>query len=89
MKRLIPIAAIALAGCQTYTPIELETVPVPKECKLKTFSDLPKVPELTGESVTPDRLNKHWARHYRLQARPRYRRLRDAYNVCATYAAKK
>ena len=89
MRLLIPAVAVVLAGCQTCTPIELETVPVPSECKIKTFRDLPAVPELTGKNVSPDALNKHWAKHYRLKARPRYRRLRDAYEVCATYASKK
>lgn len=89
MKPMIPLAALLVAGCQTYVPIETERAPVPAECKMKPFSDLPAVPELAGEKATPDQLNKHWARHYRLKARPRYWMLRDAYKVCATYAAKK
>jgi hypothetical protein len=89
MRYLILLGALVVSGCQTYTPVELETVPVPKECKLTPYNDLPEVPKLEGDKVTPDALNKHWAKHYRLKARPRYRNLREAYRVCSTYAAKK
>jgi hypothetical protein len=89
MKILIPGAALLLAGCQTYVPVATDKAPAPPECKRRPHNDLPAVPKLEGETVTPDALNKHWARHYRLEARPRYRSLREAYRICSTYAVKK
>ena len=83
---LMAIIAILLAGCQTYVPVALKEPPVPIECKRQHARDLAPVPEMQGPTVTPDQINRHWARHFRLKARARYRSLRRDYAVCAKYA---
>ena len=83
---LMAILAVLLAGCQTYVPVALEEPPVPQECKRRHARDLAPVPEMQGPTVTPDQINRHWAKHFRLKARARYRSLRQDYEVCSKYA---
>ncbi len=78
--------ALMLSGCAKYIPVELQGIPVPKECKKNHAWDLPAVPPMEGPKVSPDAINKHWARHYRLKARSRYRNLRRDYQICSQYA---
>jgi hypothetical protein len=80
------ILVVALAGCAKYVPFETQKLAVPKECKARHYADLPDVAPMTGPNVTPDQVNKHWAKAHRLQSRPAYRRLYRNYRVCSAYA---
>jgi len=81
------LITLFLAGCSTkYVPVELSEAPVPPECKRQHYRDLAPVPPMEGPQVSPDEINKHWAKHYRLKARVRYRNLRRDYQICSKYA---
>lgn len=81
------LTVMFLAGCANYVPVETPKLAVPAECKSRHYADLPAVPELPGPKASPDQVNKHWAKHYRLTSRPAYRRLYRDYKVCSRYAA--
>lgn len=83
---LILLAAL-VGGCASkYVPVPQSKLATPRECKARHYSDLPKVPTMNGPSVSPEEVNKHWARHHRLKSRPAYRRLYRDYRVCSAYA---
>lgn len=86
MKRFFILLPLIAGGCASYVPVATEKLAVPAECKSRHYADLPKVPALPGPKASPDQVNKHWARHYRLEARPQYRRLYRDYRLCARYA---
>lgn len=85
---MVIVCAIVLlfGGCATYVPVSLSGPKVPTECKRRHPRDLPSPPSLAGPMVSPDQLNRHWAKHHRLKSRPRYRRLRRNYQICSKYA---
>lgn len=85
MKSIL-ILPLMLAGCASYVPVETPKLALPPECKARHYADLEKVEPLEGPRVTPDQVNKHWAKHHRLKDRPRYRRLYRDFRVCAHYA---
>lgn len=81
------ILSFILAGCAgDPVPVALSKAPVPKECKERHYADLPDVPSILGTTATTQSINSHWAKHHRLQSRPRYRSLYRAYTVCSRYA---
>lgn len=87
MKQILILLPLIVGGCASYVPVQTEKLAVPAECKAKHYADLPEVPPLSGPSASPDQVNKHWAKHYRLSARPAYRRLYRNNKVCSRYAA--
>jgi len=80
------IVVAMISGCAKYVPVETSKLAVPKECKARHYADLPDIAPMTGPSVTPDQVNKHWAKAHRLESRPAYRRLYRDYRVCSAYA---
>jgi hypothetical protein len=85
--RLLALGLVALmGGCASFVPVETPKLAVPKECSARHYADLPKVDELPGPQVSPDQVNKHWAKEYRMKQRQAYRRLYRNYRVCARYA---
>jgi len=89
MNKIAMILPLFLAGCATnYVPVPLSEAPVPPECKRRHYSDLASVPPMEGPKVSPDEINKHWAKNYRLKARVRYRSLYRDYQICSKYARK-
>jgi hypothetical protein len=81
----IVLTCLMVTGCTTFVPVALDPPKLPRECRNAHPKDLPAIPPMKGQ-VSPDELNKHWARNYRLKARPRYRSLRRSYAICSRYA---
>lgn len=81
------VAVLVLGGCAKYVPVETPKLALPAECKARHFADLPPVDEVPGENISPEALNKHWAKEYRLKQRKAYRRLYRNYRVCSKYAS--
>lgn len=88
-KWMLPLVLLA-AGCAPetkYVPVEVErkVPPPPAECSKAVPDDLPAVPPIDGATADPARVNAHWARA-NVAARQQYRRVRDDYRVCQSYA---
>lgn len=87
---LLLCVVLGLTACAPepkYVPVEIKSVapPLPPECKSSVPSDLPPVPQIEGKTADAARVNAHWAKHD-LEQRRAYRRVRDGYRVCQTYA---
>lgn len=83
------MASVIISGCASkFVPVDMPKPKRPEACEWKKrghSEDLPDVPLVREDFAGVDKVNKHWAAHYRLKARPSYRRLWRDYIVCSRF----